>query len=164
MELPDWLKVEDDRYPVSPDRREIQRILFESIFERVLEGVEAGITPTETIKSDPRDINRGKFFNWVNSNPERKERLRAAKEIGTLVMEDMLMERINGESLEDVQRSKLAVDTLKWLMQVNNRKRYGAEKETGNTFADGGITIVIGDVQTGRVIEHDHNVITDGRT
>lgn len=160
-EIPHWLKPMDlnDAYPVTKDHREIQRIAFESVFERVIEGVEAGIPPSQTLKEDPRNIDKGKFYSWMNRDPDRKKRFDDAKVIGALVMEDMLLERINGDSLEDVQRAKLAVDTLKWLMQVNNRKRYGADKENTTSFADGGITIVIGDVQTGRVIEHDHNAI-----
>jgi hypothetical protein len=119
----------------------------------VIEGVEAGIPPSQTLKEDPRNIDKGKFYSWMNRDPERKKRFDEAKVIGALVMEDMLLERINGDSLEDVQRAKLAVDTLKWLMQVNNRKRYGADKEHTTSFADGGITIVINDVPTGRVSE-----------
>lgn len=153
-----------DRYPVTKEHRAAQEIVFESLFERVIEGLEAGITPSETLRLDPRGVDRGRFFSWMRRDSEREKRFDKAKEVGTLVMEDMMMERINSDSLEDVQRTKLAIDTLKWLMQVNNRKRYRVEKEAPNSFADGGVTIVIGDVQTGRVIEHDHNKVIDGNT
>jgi hypothetical protein len=42
------------------------------------------------------------------------------------------------DSLEDVNRSKLKIDTRKWLMGAHNRKKYGA---TTSIEMTGGISI-----------------------
>lgn len=142
--LPDWLRPTDDevldiKYPVTPSHREIQRITFESLFERALEQVMEGKSVKSLVESDPRGVTYGQFMRWVRSNPERSKAMDEAEEIGTDVTADELKEISDGDGLEDVQRSTLRVNTRKWLMQTRNKKKYGAEKETGS----GGITVVV---------------------
>ena len=43
------------------------------------------------------------------------------------------------DTLEDVNRSKLKIDTRKWLMGAHNKKKYGA---TTNIEMTGGISIL----------------------
>ncbi len=152
--IPDWLTClpEDDpvpRYPRTKDEREVERIAFESVFERVIEGLEAGETPSKTIRSDPRSIDIGRFMGWVRRDPVKLKRFEEAKENGMLILEDRLMEIAEGaESMEDVQRSKFRADTIKWVMQSWARKRYGNDNSVQSSPFSGGVTVVIGEVKS----------------
>lgn len=152
-QLPDWLTAlppEDPvRYPRTKEHLAVQKMTYETLFERVIEGVEGGETVTAIVKADPRNIDLGNFLGWIRRNPERLARFEDAKQNGTIVLEEkMVAIAIGADSMDDTQRAKLQVDTIKWIMQVWNRKRYGAEKDqtSNNPFANG-VTIVIGDVQ-----------------
>lgn len=156
IELPDWLEVADEakdlpKYPRSKDDREIQESTFNAVFERVIEGVEAGRLATHIVREDPRNIDFSRFMSWVRRNPERLKRFEAAKENGMMIIEDMLIDIAAGDPdkpPEDVQRSKLRVDTLWKIMQAWNRKRYGNDNSNAGSQFAGGVTIVIGEVQS----------------
>ena len=151
--LPDWLvdtSAPDPlpRYPTTKEARELQESTFLSMFERVIEGVEVGVTVTSIVRDDPRQIDLAKFMSWVRRDPERMKRFEEAKENGMLLLEDKLMEVADGtDSAEDVQRSKLRADTLRWIMQSWNRRRYGRDDDKSPSFS-GGVTVVIGNVES----------------
>lgn len=131
--IPEWLRPTDDqvlnmKYPVTPSHREVQRITFESLFERALEDVMEGKAIKALIESDPRGVSYGQFMKWVRSNPDRSTAMDEAEAIGTDVTADELKEISDGDGLEDVQRSTLRVNTRKWLMQSRNKKKYGEKQ------------------------------------
>jgi len=136
--LPEWLTAlppDDYRFPVTKEHRELEQITFECVFERVIEGVEAGETVTSVIKAYPVPVDMGKFMRWVRKDSTRSELFEDAKQNGMLIMEDKLVGIADGEenSMEDVQRSKLRADTYKWIMQAWNRKRYGDKQQIDQT-------------------------------
>ena len=135
--IPEWLRPTDDdilntRYPMNKDHREVQRITFESLFERALENVMEGKSIKSLVESDPRNVTYGQFMRWIRSDPERSAAMDEAEIIGTDVTADELKEISDGDGLEDVQRSTLRVNTRKWLMQSRNRKKYGDKPQVEN--------------------------------
>ena len=152
-DIPEWLRPTDDevlstKFPTTSAHREIQRIAYESIFERVLEGAMEGESIKSLVKTDPRNVSYGQFMAWVERNPERLKQYEQAKKIGThAVLEDM-KDISDGNGLEDVNRSKLRIDVRKIELQSWNKERYGNEKDAANTFGAGGITIVISEVKS----------------
>jgi hypothetical protein len=60
----------------------------------------------------------------------RYERYKEAKELRTEWWAGRIIEIAEAEdSIEDVARSKLKIDTYKWLMGADNRKQYGESKQ-----------------------------------
>lgn len=154
--LPDWLTIhppgEDKvpRFPRTKDDRELQDLVFSSVFELVLDALEGGESASMVVRRDPRKIDLGRFMAWVRKDTERQKRFDAAEQNGTRIIEDALVDIAQGDPNsppEDVQRSKLRIDTLWKVLQVRNRKRYGADAEKANQFS-GGITVVIGSVES----------------
>lgn len=149
--LPDWLRTADTplpKFPSTKEHRELREVVFDSIFERVLEALEAGEPASRTIKSDPRQIDVGQFMAWVRRDTERFQKFQEAKQNGMLILEDKLIEIAEGaESTEDVQRSKLRADTIKWVMQSWDKRYKSDSKNDSNQFG-GVINITISDVDS----------------
>lgn len=150
-EIPAWLLPIDEglpRYPSTKLEREIEQLVFEALFERVLDQLVEGKAVKNFVESDPRQVSFGRFMRWVRKDPNRKSRYDEAQLIGTEVLAEEMKEIADGtDSPEDVNRSKLRVDTRWRLMQANNREKYGAEKTTVSSPFANGVTIVIGDVK-----------------
>ena len=72
----------------------------------------------------------GKYMRWIMASPARKSRYYEARETATELMGDHLMSIAEGKDnpLEDVTRSTLRVNTLKWIMSRHNVRRYGDTK------------------------------------
>lgn len=151
--LPDWLTAGDPA-PVkpSPQGRALAIQQFEAIFPRVIDMIASGYTLTSAVRELPIDVDLGAFTRWVKKDPMRQELYKEAKEIRTESWAGKVIEHATAEdSLEDVARSKLIVDTYKWLMGADNRKTYGDVKsvELGGTIS---ITAALAQAQQ-RVME-----------
>lgn len=141
MELPDFLLPQSSQtlptieIPKTPgDRRKLMTSLNDlengNLFERVLEKISVGIPLSEILYRDGRDKDYSEFLRWILKDPQRKQRYYEAQEIGgELVAAEMLEIADAKDSLEDVQRSKLRIDTRKFLLSVWNKKRYGETKQ-----------------------------------
>lgn len=145
-ELPDWLKTPEPPKPELP--AESKALLFEqyeAILPRVLDLISGGSTLANALREIPLNIDQGVFYRWLKKNPKNYELYREAKEIRTEAWAGKIIEYAEGkdadgnDSMEDVSRSKLKVDTLKWLMGADNRKQYGDTKTIDVT---GGISII----------------------
>jgi len=147
--IPHWLLPieEDTRYPRSKERLEIQRITYESLFERSLETIMEGGSIRELVKTDPRDVSYGSFIAWIKSNPEREKRYKEARKVGSDAVLEKMKEIADGDGLEDVQRSKLRIDVRKIEIQAWDRERYGDGESRGSMGGGGGINIIIGSVK-----------------
>lgn len=137
--IPDWLE------PVTPDqplvdqslsqrRREISRAhqeaMFDCMFERVLGEMVKGRTLKNVLDSDVRGVEYEAFFRWIKRDATRMERYKEAKELRTEWWAGRLVEIAEADdSVEDVARSKLRIDTYKWLMGADNRRVYGDTKQ-----------------------------------
>ena len=130
LELPQWLSVPDPKTPSqSKVMRELVHSQYDSIFERVIEQIYRGRSLASLLQDDPREINYEDFLRWIKRDPMRHERFKEAQESRTEFIAGEILEIADAEdSIEDVQRSRLKIDTRKWLMGAWNRKRYGETK------------------------------------
>lgn len=130
LELPQWLSVPDPKPPApSTVMRDLLRFQYSNIFERVIEQIYRGRSLASLLQEDPREINYEDFLRWIKRDPMRHERFKEAQESRTEFIAGEILEIADAEdSIEDVQRSRLKIDTRKWLMGAWNRKRYGETK------------------------------------
>lgn len=77
------------------------------------------------------------IFKWLREQPAFSDQYAKAKEASAdALLEDMLY--IADDSSEDVQRSRLRVDTRKWAASKLKPKKYGDKITQENTGPDGG--------------------------
>jgi len=131
IELPNWLTVPDPPEPKrSREAKALVLIQFESAFPRILEKLYSGSTLQAAINDDFRELDSGAFLRWIKKDPERHSLYKEAKEIRTEAWAGKIIQHaVASDNAEDVQRSKLIVDTYKWLMAADNRKTYGDTKQ-----------------------------------
>ena len=140
--LPDWLvpsaTIEPPLVPTTlldpQERRRLSRELldatFDAMFERVLTEITRGRTLKSIVAEDLRNIDYEAFWRWIKRDPRRMERYKEAKELRTEWWAGRIVEIAEADdALEDVARSKLKIDTYKWLMGADNRKTYGESKQ-----------------------------------
>lgn len=162
--LPDWLSgapVERtrrrDALPPNQEGRALLFVQFESVFPRILEMMCAGYTLDNAIKELPPTypvIDPGAFMRWLRKNPKYHEMYKEAKEIRTEAWAGRIIAHAEGAeegTMNDTARSRLIVDTYKWLMGADNRKQYGDTK-TIEMNTNISITAALAQAQ-GRVIE-----------
>jgi hypothetical protein len=150
--IPDFLDEDYDssvhtiREPVIRDykrsavAKELIQEQYLNIFERVLEGLARGLSVKEQTDNDYRIKSYEAFLAWIKRDPMRNERYKAAQEIRTERMALEILEIADGlpdAMPEDVARSKLRIDSRKFLMGCWNRSRYGEIKtvELGGTIS-----------------------------
>ena len=110
--------------------RELLDATFEAMFERVLTEITRGRTLKSVVAEDLRDIDYDAFWRWIKRDSRRMERYKEAKELRTEWWAGRIIEIAEADdALEDVARSKLKIDTYKWLMGADNRKTYGESKQ-----------------------------------
>ena len=136
--LPDWLKPEPIDLKNNPVNRRLSYALAQSecaaMFEPTLDKLAMGMAVSEIIRESAHEISCAEFLRWVHKDPTRKARYYEAQEIGAEVVASEMITIADGvNSLEDVQRSKLRIDTRKFLLGVWNRKRYGEVKQVEMT-------------------------------
>ena len=135
--LPMWLE----------DPRSVQEITYENFFTTSLEKMAGGQPLSQLVREDPRNLSYASVLNWIHKDEKRQKMYYEAQALGAEAVADELLYIADGtgDSLEDVQRSKLRVDTRKWLIEVWNRKRFGRDRDMTDG-ANTRVTIVIGDV------------------
>lgn len=137
IELPSWL----DRPGLSDERRQerpsqssdhpLTLRTFEIIFQSVLEKLTEGQTLVSIFRRDHRGLSLGAFTRWVHKDPARKALYKEAKEIRTEAWAGKMIDISDGvdqegnASPEDTARSKLRIDTIKFLITADNRADYG---------------------------------------
>ena len=110
--------------------KELLDATFDSMFERVLTEITRGRTLKSIVAEDLRNIDYEAFWRWIKRDPRRMERYKEAKELRTEWWAGRIVEIAEADdALEDVARSKLKIDTYKWLMGADNRKTYGESKQ-----------------------------------
>jgi len=137
--IPDWLAPSHSVATQTPSldpaehRRATRALLdasFAAMFERVLTEMTKGRSLNAIVRDDLRDIEYDAFWRWIKRDPQRYERYKEAKELRTEWWAGRIVEIAEAEdSVEDVARSKLKIDTYKWLMGADNRKQYGDIKQ-----------------------------------
>lgn len=129
--LPTWLSAPDPvEVPVNPLTKELLLAQYENIFMRVINEVAHGNTLASVLKSDTRAIDYNDFYRWIKKDPQRYSLFQEAQELRTEFHAGEIIQIADAEdSMEDVNRSKLRIETRKWLMGVHNKKRYGETKQ-----------------------------------
>lgn len=133
--LPSWLTAGD--LPKPKPSPIIEQ--FEIVLPRVLELICGGATLRNAMRELPIVIDSGAFIRWLKRKPDLYDLYKEAKEVRTEVWTgNMLDHATSSDSLEDVNRSRLIVDTYWKLVQAENRKTYG---DTKTVEVTGGISI-----------------------
>lgn len=138
--VPDWLASSDAAPPPDhtdpylpapyPSNKEAQRQLtltqYPIIFERMIERVYAGEYMENFIREDVREFEVESFDQWIKADKGRRDRYKEARKARAHVTISKTIEIADAEdSMEDVQRSKLKIDT-RWRQAVaDNREYYG---------------------------------------
>jgi len=151
IDLPAWL----DRPGLSDERRlerpsqvadsPLTLRTFEIIFQSVLEKLTEGQTLGSIFRRDHRGLSLGAFTRWVHKDPNRKALYKEAKEIRTEAWAGKMIDISDGvdqegnASPEDTARSKLRIDTIKFLITSDNRAEYG---DRTSVDVSGSISIV----------------------
>lgn len=110
-------------------------------FEMVLQKVAAGTALTTALYEYHTPIDPALFRAWIYRDDSRKKAWLVAKALSAEAMEEDILRIADGidpdgnPSPNDINRAQLQITTRKWLMQVNNKKRYGDTKfiETTHT-------------------------------
>ena len=123
LELPSWMTI-----PQAIPKRELLEKQFEIFFETLLDKIARGINLKECLRDDQRDFDYTQLLRWIHKDPVRKSRYYEAQEIGSEMIAAEILEIADGDGLEDVQRSKLRIDSRQFLIKTWNRKRYGDVK------------------------------------
>lgn len=127
LELPSWLEPAPPKPSVQG--RALALAQYEHIFMRVIESIAHGKSLSQVLKDDQREIDYNDFYRWIKRDPQRNQLFSEAQEMRTEFMAGEIVEIADADdSLEDVNRSRLRVDTRKWLMGAHNRKKYGETK------------------------------------
>ena len=128
---------------------ERQNQIFESIWDSLLDRTSLGHKLKDIASDDPRGIDLPKLTRWISKDPTRNKEYNAAKRMGThLVLEEMIDISDGKDSMEDVARSTLRVNTRRLYLKAYNRDVFGDQPAQSENSLAGGITINIGAVQS----------------
>ena len=130
LELPDWLDPAPRTLAKSPPEvKALALAQYEHIFMRVIDQIAHGQSLSQILRDDQRDIDYNDFYRWIKKDPQRHQLFAEAQEMRTEFMAGEIIEIADADdTLEDVNRSRLKIDTRKWLMGAHNRKKYGETK------------------------------------
>lgn len=116
--------------PVPTSADFVYNTLFPMMFEGVLVKIAEGHALKTILNEDYRQPEYEYFLRWVMLDPQRKERYYEAQAIGAEVIASEMLDIADArDSLEDVARSTLRINTRKWILGVWNRKRFGETKQ-----------------------------------
>ena len=161
LELPDWLDPAPRTLAKSPPEvKSLVLTQYEHIFMRVIDQIAHGSSLSQILRDDQRDIDYNDFYRWIKKDPGRKVLFDEAQEMRTEFMAGEIIEIADADdTLEDVNRSKLKIDTRKWLMGAHNKKKYGPST---NIEMTGGISILGAlAAANARVINMNNDDVTD---
>lgn len=125
--IPSWML---PATPVAELKLHNELRMFENCLDGLLAHVAAGNPLSAAVERDPRGIDYVRLLAWINRDEGRKARYREAQELGAEVVADQMLAIADAaDTIEDVQRSTLRINTRKWLLGVWNRKRYGEVRQ-----------------------------------
>ena len=148
LRLPDWMSdsapAGTPTFPrestqLTPEVRQLERQTFAIAFEFLLEHMTTGRSLEEFARTYHTPLVASRFRTWIFRDTRRKEAFYAAKAIGAEAIEEELTRIADGldadgnPSPDDVARSTLRINVRKWILQVNNRRRYGDVKQIEQT-------------------------------
>lgn len=103
----------------------------EAVWEEAMDKVRDGQTLTAICRDNHNMPEISELRRYIHANPELLAEYRHNQEMGAEKVEDEMIEIADAEhnSLEDVQRSTLKINTRKFLLGIWNRPRYGDNKQ-----------------------------------
>ena len=128
------------KYRRSPESKALLDTQYNNIFEVFVERIAKGVSLKSQVEDDSRIVSYEAFLSWIKRDPIRHERYKAAQELRTEKMALEILDIADGvDSVvpEEVNRSKLRIDSRKFLMGCWNRGRYGDVKtvDIGGTIS-----------------------------
>lgn len=127
--LPSWITPPDTALDDTrtPTNREFIEGRFEIAFDVILDLIAEGCMLDGALARYPIPFSPGRYNQWINRSPERRRRYEEAKALRTEVLAGKALAHAEGiaNPLEDVQRSKLVVDTCFRIMGADNKQVYG---------------------------------------
>lgn len=130
--LPYWLTAAPAEEP-SVVSREGLLVSFPHAFETILSMLSRGMTLKKAFRERFPGANYELMMRWIMRDAERKRLYYDAQEIGAETTFSELIERADGtdpeHSMETVDRARLAIDTRKYVIERQNRKRFGDVKQ-----------------------------------
>jgi len=132
-----------------------EELQFENFFESAVDRLALGHPLKDIVNDDPRSISYSRLTTWIHKDPARQQRYYEARSIGAEVVADEMLAISDGTDnpMEDVNRSKLRLDTRRWLLGVWNRKRFGGEGQVHTGGGNQPIVINIGQVESPYVVD-----------
>lgn len=137
--LPEWLSSSKSpnvrlSAPLNKLETELLHLTFENMYDYILEQIALGEPLKKALALDVREPDYGKFLRWIHADEDRKNRYYEAQMIGSEIIADDMIEIADADdTIEDVQRSTLRINTRKYLLSVWNRKRYGDIRQVEQT-------------------------------
>lgn len=111
-------------------KTDVTHLEFEKIFDSVLLKVATGTPLKVVLEEDIRGFSYVDFMKWVRGNEKRLQLFYDAQELSTEIMASDCIEIADGLKCdEDIQRSKLRIDTRMKFIERWNRKRFGDVKQ-----------------------------------
>jgi hypothetical protein len=103
---------------------------FEACFNRTLETVASGQSLKAALEDYPLAVDYHRFLRWIHKDETRKAQYFEAQAVcGEAIFNEMIDIADADDSIEDVQRSTLRINTRKWWLSVINRKRFGETRQ-----------------------------------
>lgn len=174
--LPSWLTADavdsshssipsydpDKRKP-SPETREMVLAQYEHVFMRVISEMAKGQPLHQILAQEGRSVDYNDFYRWMKKDAQRYALFQEAQELRSEFHAGEILQIADAtDSLEDVQRSRLRIETRRWLMGAHNKKRYGESKQiemnTSISITDA-LAQATARVVQGEVIDHNPSVL-----
>ena len=158
--LPSWLDTDPTtslstapvtRDPTGITYRELQ---YTNLFESALDRLALGHQLLDICDDDPRGISAVEFLRWIKNDKERYNRFKESQELAAEFLVYGAIKAANGnDSMNDVNRDKLIVDTSLRIAGAWSPRKYGKEQGLPAATGGGGITINIGQVESPYAIQ-----------
>lgn len=152
--IPGWLQ---------PAKQDSSNLHTEATLEKAFQLLEGGYSVAQICRENEDMPTRHYLYKWLTATPELKERYIQARKTGMELVMDECIDIADGtdeDMLEDVQRSKLRIETrMKYAAKIDP-DRFGDKKQVDTT-----VTIDISEAirqgqqrvleRQGRLIEHE---------
>ena len=129
--LPSWIgtvATANPDTPLAPRTAHVALMeqIYLSIWETTLDRVSLGHKLKDILSDDPREIDLAGFNRWIAKDKQRSKALNEAKRMGThMVLEEMIDIADGLNSMEDVARSTLRVNTRRLYLKAYNKDTFG---------------------------------------
>jgi hypothetical protein len=122
--------------PIDQIPPDTPNFLTDRTYHEILDGLACGVPVTKTLRNIGCKPNlSGRIITWFYADDDRKKKYLEARAVAAEILADEMLEIADGELdddnplPEDIARSKLKIETRRFLIGVNNRTRFGTESK-----------------------------------